>query len=295
MPFFNDDGPTSNGATCRYVNQIAVAESLDLRCQLANPAGLGIHNKMVLVELDGKGYIHIGSLNGSEQSSKGNREVAIQVQSDGAYSYLAEMFTADWPRFSYLPLVVNVYSSPVQHLLISEVLYNPHGPDDAEFVEIFNPAGTAVDLANVSLSDATARTDFEDLRRFPAGTVLQPESVLVVATTATGFFAEFGFNPDFEILESDTAVANLIDDPSWGDPAATMQFANQGDEVLIRDAQDRVIDVIVYGAGEFQGMVGCNLVSQQHYSLERFPFTQDTDNCLNDFREWAFPNPGQLP
>ncbi|MBN1812554.1 MAG: lamin tail domain-containing protein, partial [Anaerolineae bacterium] len=85
-----------NSATCVYVNGIATAESLDLGCKLANPAGTGIHNKMVLVQADGRGYVHTGSINGSENSSKGNREFAVQVQSDAAYGYLAGVFWYDY-------------------------------------------------------------------------------------------------------------------------------------------------------------------------------------------------------
>ena len=57
----------------------------------------GIHNKMVLVQLsNGSSYVHIGSLNGSETSSKVNRELAIQIQSNAAYRYLADIFDYDW-------------------------------------------------------------------------------------------------------------------------------------------------------------------------------------------------------
>ncbi|MEM7333382.1 MAG: lamin tail domain-containing protein [Chloroflexota bacterium] len=293
--FFDDGGLTSNSATCVYINDLANLEGLNLECQLANPTGLGIHNKMILAEISGQGFIHVGSLNGSEQSSKGNREIAIQVQSNEAFAYLAAVFEQDWPQFTFLPLILNGVEAPVQHLLISEVLYNPNGPDDAEFIEIVNPTNTAVNLSNASLSDAINPADFEDLRRFPEGTILEAGAVLVVATTATGFRAEFGFDPDFEILATDTAVPTLTDDLSWGDTGAHLQLANQGDEVILRDAQDHVIDFIVYGDGALEGMIGCELVAEQNVSLERFPFDQDTDNCPNDFRAWPFPNPGQLP
>ena len=69
-----DQGKTSN------VNALALDEELDLACRLGNPTGLGIHNKMVLVSVNGRGYVHVGSINGTEQSSKGNSELALQVQ-----------------------------------------------------------------------------------------------------------------------------------------------------------------------------------------------------------------------
>jgi hypothetical protein len=93
--YFDSSSATGNSAACTYINGIAQAEALDLICKTGDPAGLGIHNKMVLVQTNGLGYIHVGSLNGSEQSSKGNRELALQVQSNEAYAYLADMFQRD--------------------------------------------------------------------------------------------------------------------------------------------------------------------------------------------------------
>ena len=47
---------------------------------------------MVLVKVGGQGWVHTGSINGSENSSKGNRELAVQVKSTAAYEYLANVF-----------------------------------------------------------------------------------------------------------------------------------------------------------------------------------------------------------
>ena len=103
--FDNPGDPRGNTATCAYVNGIASTESLDLACKLANPTGNGIHNKMVLVLGDGQGYVHTGSINGSENSSKNNREFAVQVQSRAANSRLF------LDEFS-LPLMLPVWTYP---------------------------------------------------------------------------------------------------------------------------------------------------------------------------------------
>ena len=292
---FDDGDATSNSATCSYVNNIAQAESLNLACKTGNPAGLGIHNKMVLVQVSGDGYLHVGSLNGSEQSSKGNRELALQVQSNDAYAYLAEMFYRDWGATLYLPLLLNNYIAPADYVLISEVLYNPAGLDDKEFIELVNPTNAPIDISNYTIGDAVNPTDFEDVRRFPSGTIIPPSGTIVIATAATAFFAEHGVNPDFEILSTDTAVPNLFDDPAWGDPATFIQLGNGGDEVILRDPNGRVVDAVTYGTGSFAGIVPCTAVTTLNASLERFPHNRDTDDCPTDFREWAFPNPGSLP
>lgn len=87
---------TSNRATSDYVNQIAATEGLALEARLGNPTRGGLHNKMILARIGGRGYVQVGSLNGSEASTKVNREVVLQVQSDQAYHYLADVFYYDW-------------------------------------------------------------------------------------------------------------------------------------------------------------------------------------------------------
>ncbi len=292
---FDDGDATSNTATCAYVNGIAKAESLELACKTGNPAGLGIHNKMVLVQINGQGYLHVGSLNGSEQSSKGNRELALQVQSNAAYAYLADMFQRDWGATIYLPILLNNYIGPATYVLISEVLYDPTDSEAREFIELVNPTGAAIDLSNYSLGDAVNPSDFEDVRRFPPGTTIAPGGTLVVATAATEFSIAHNFKPDFEILATDAAVPNLIDDPNWGDPATFLQLGNNGDEVILRNPSNQVVDVVTYGTGSYPGVVACATVTTLNTSLERFPYNRDTDDCSADFREWAFPNPGTLP
>lgn len=88
--------PGANSQTAAYLNLLAQAEQLDLAARLANPASRGLHNKMVLVQAGGAGWVHVGSLNGSEASAKINRELALQVQSDAVYAYLAAAFWQDW-------------------------------------------------------------------------------------------------------------------------------------------------------------------------------------------------------
>ena len=193
--YFDDQrNQAGNWATCSWLNQLALEEKLDMTCQLGNPTGLGIHNKMVLAKIDGRGFVHVGSINGSEQSAKGNREVALQVQSDGAFDYLEEMFKADFPRRAFLPAVLNGVETPADHLLITELLYNPFGATDgAEFIELVNPTGQTIDLAGYSLSDAVTAEEFADLRRFPDGIMIEPQQVLVIAQQATEFETQFFF------------------------------------------------------------------------------------------------------
>lgn len=80
------------------------------------------------------------------------------------------------------------------HLLISEVVVAPEG---GELIEIWNPTAAAIDLTDVYLSDNSTYVDIASggawapitnnpgtdfLARFPAGTMLNPDQVLVIGT-----------------------------------------------------------------------------------------------------------------
>lgn len=99
----------SNYETCAYVNRLQAR--YDIACRLGNPTGKGIHIKLVLLEQAGTGFVHLGSINGSETSNKLNREVAVQVESGQALGYWKEIFLYDWastdfaPHKLYIPLL----------------------------------------------------------------------------------------------------------------------------------------------------------------------------------------------
>jgi cardiolipin synthase len=293
--FDNPDGPVSNAATCALLNSLARKENLRLKCRRANPTGLGIHNKMILAHINGHGYAQIGSWNGTELASKGNREVALLAQSDAAYDYLAYMFEIDWPHDKFLPLIAGNFKGFADHALISEILYDPYGLDETEFIEIANPTLKPIDLSHFSLGDAVSREDFEDVRRFPTNTILNTGEVIVVTTSAVDFFDTYHRWPDFEILDTINEIPNLIDDPEWGDKDTFLRLGNQGDEIILRNEFDDIVDLVTYGSGSYPDHIPCPLLTSANYSLERLPYWHDSDNCPADFREWPYPSPGKTP
>ena len=56
-----------------------------------------------------------GSINGTEKSSKGNRELAFAVQSDAAFDYLAALLNAIGRMSFTLPTVMDQFSGPADH------------------------------------------------------------------------------------------------------------------------------------------------------------------------------------
>ena len=90
----NDRG--DNEQTMNYVRNLAQQEGLRIEARLGKPAGGPVHNKMVLATSGADGYVHVSSINGSENSSVFNREMGLQVRSLDAFRYFAQVFAHDW-------------------------------------------------------------------------------------------------------------------------------------------------------------------------------------------------------
>lgn len=286
---YYDDG--DNAATVVYIESLrAVSETLraNLQAHTGNPTTLGIHNKMVLAFISGRGYVHVGSLNHGELAAKGSREVAIQVQSDAAYAYLRRVFDSDWYRV-YLPIVMQNYTPPpppADHVLISEVYYSSTVTE--QWVELYNPTLRTVDLADYKIGDAESPDKFEGMYRFPAGTVMGPRGVMVIA-----FDARQVPQANFQMCPTCGGNVPVMSKyPGWG--TGDWWLAGHGDHVLLLGPGDIPVDVVVHGDASYPGVIAHPGVSVYTHSLERFPANQDTDNCTIDFRDQFPPTPAKV-
>jgi hypothetical protein len=157
------------------------------------------------------------------------------------------------------------------HLLISEVLYDaPQSGTDTpyEFVEINNPTGAPVDLAGWRVRD-NAESDL-----VPAY-VLAPGETLVVAATASGFFANYpGFTGPLVTLEG-----------SIGDG-----LNNAADRLILLDPAGNTVDALSYGSDVSAFDPPCPDVPPGS-SLERISLAQDSDAAA-DWRAQPAPSPG---
>ncbi|MBU0496093.1 MAG: lamin tail domain-containing protein [Chloroflexi bacterium] len=281
---------TNNQETVTYVNGVAHQEGLDLRAVMGDPTLYGIHNKMVLVWLhDEGGYAHVGSINGSEPSNKVNREMALQIQSNDAYDYLARVFDSDWwiSQPIHLPLVLRGYTPPpppVGYLVISEVYYA--GAVSTEWVEIYNPTQQTIDLSQYKIGDAERIDKYEAMYRFPDGTTIAPQGVIVVAFDGS------------QVFEADFEMSDKSDKPNmiryeWG--SGDWELRNAGDQVLLLGPANQAVDVLVWGDATYPGVnphpgVGTFFT----HSLERYLPYYDTNDCAIDFRDLYPPDPGRV-
>ena len=122
-----------------------------------------------------------------------------------------------------------VMSSGIMPLLLSEIAVTPTA---GEFIEIYNPNASAVDLTNVYITDATfsgggtyyynivtgvnaGGGSFSDfLARFPSGSSIAPGEYQTIAISGSdNYAASYGMNPTYELYEDGApdSVPNLLE------------------------------------------------------------------------------------
>ena len=164
------------------------------------------------------------------------------------------------------PFPIGAYSScelpvPAPDLLLSEIVVTP---TNGEFVEIYNPTGTSINLSDVYLTDATFSSGgvfyynivtganaggggFGDFHaRFPDGSTIAPGEFQTVSISGSdAFLANFGIDPTYELFE-DAVVADGIPDMREALPGSINGqggLSNSG-EVVILYTWDGVSDLV---------------------------------------------------
>lgn len=180
-----------------------------------------------------------GSYNPTGSATAYNDEVLVIYTGEAAaetaewiHGLIAEWSGDPWP-VDYHPLITSF------------------GVDPA-FIVVYNPTGETLDLTQYLVGDAeTLYRDNESLLAFPNGT-LPPGGYVIVAYNATEFRIAYGLPADYEIVDSDPSVPDMV-------PYLTYRFTGDfnldpaGDEVVLamKSPYDPTfiysIDVVPYG------------------------------------------------
>ena len=178
------------------------------------------------------------------------------------------------------------------YLLITEILPNPVGEEPGgEWIEIFNPGSSGLLLDGIKIGDEISPPGKEGMLRFPDGHTIGGGQVMVIASQAGIFKSWYGFLPDFEMVDSDARVPDLLPCSHWGGNA--VKLANSGDEVLLVDPWDQVVDLVVYGSSGAGGFSPPVDPPKEGRSLVRLPPERDRDQA-GDWLEDDSPSPGKL-
>jgi hypothetical protein len=177
-------------------------------------------------------------------------------------------------------------------VLISEVFYHSATVADpmGEWIEVYNNSAQLICLGGFKLGDEEYSGGSEGMSAFPEPACLSPGSVFIAAHASQSFQAVHGFPADYELVDSDPDVPDLIAYSVWG--AGSVSLNNSGDEVLLLDRDNRILDAVSWGSSSWAFNPPVPVVLEDH-SIERYPASQDTDTSA-DWREQPAPDPGAV-
>lgn len=126
------------------------------------------------------------------------------------------------------------------HLVISEVLYNPEGSEPHhEWIEIYNPTGNPICIDGWSVDDGEGSWMVPD----PTGNadyILEIGGYITLANNADSFNTKYGYSPDMaRIVGSTTAIGLILSGSVW--------LNNTSDQVFLRGFTDSLIDALQWG------------------------------------------------
>jgi len=201
--------------------------------------------------------------------------------------------TASWNSI-YLPLISRLWPGEPEFrspLLISEVMYDPIGHEPGnEWIELYNRGYESISLVNYKIGDGETPGDSEGMYNFPKGTIIDPGQVIIIANQASLFSQYFGFMPDFEFSDSQESVPNMVKDKAWA--SGNVNLNNGGDEILLINQEDTLLDVISWGDSTYAFNPPIPLVDEGH-SIERKPADYDRNHAA-DWSEQTDPQPGKV-
>jgi hypothetical protein len=194
----------------------------------------------------------------------------------------------------YYPLINHLDPVNVEinlRLLISEIMINPSGHEPGlEWIEIYNRSIQRINLGSHKIGDSETRGDPEGMYHFPLGSIIEPGQVVVIANQGLLFNQVHGFQPDYELSDSDQTIPDMKKYRDWSGGAINLN--NSGDELLLLNQDDILLDAISWGNSIF-AFIPSAPISNDGQSLERIPANSDRNRAA-DWHVQPIPQPGMV-
>ncbi len=165
------------------------------------------------------------------------------------------------------------------HLVINEI--NVRGN---WWIEIYNQLNQQVNIGSYSLTDRNYEVNvYEGKVTIPSGATIEPHGFIVIAYRGDLFRQEYGFNPDYEVVDTLASVPQVITEGNFTPNKL-------GDEIELLDPGGDLVDLVYYGSSWFPQQYAAPL-PDQYYTIGRTNSTTDTDVPSADFA-LTVPTPG---
>lgn len=192
----------------------------------------------------------------------------------------------------------NITGEVYAPVVVSEVFPNPIGNQDLEeFVELANVSPLPIDLTYWKVGDEETPGGGEGMASFgspgPGGLELASISPVVVARDGVAFAGFFYFDADFEFTYSTNPAPEMLPYTEWA--TGTFTLNNGGDQIVVLDPFDTVVDVFEFQINEWWPVVSYTTAITAGHSIERVSTFRDRDDCSLDFLDRPNPTPGSLP
>jgi hypothetical protein len=184
-------------------------------------------------------------------------------------------------------------------LLITEYVANEAGSDtNGEWIEIYNTGPNAIDLTNYKIGDEEVQnppsSESGGMWQFPAGASIPAYGIQIIGVGSTRFSALYGFDPTYEVLDNKPGVPNMINYTAWSNnPSPAINLANAGDQLLLLDATDSIVDMVSWGNTTF-AFNPALAASADGAGMQRILPYLDT-NTAADWEVSNPPTPGTVP
>jgi len=149
-----------------------------------------------------------------------------------------------------------------------------------ELVAVRNVSPATIDLGGFKIGDEETPDATEGMYRFPTNTALVAGTAFIVAQNGNAFVTNLGYAPEAEFTATSTEIVDLTKYTPW--TSGTWALANAGDEIVLLDAADTIVDVVAYGTSTYAGITSMNALGVDEL-FRRAPAERDTDNCGADF------------
>lgn len=140
----------------------------------------------------------------------------------------------------------------LDHIIFTQILYDPPGKEDKEeWLEIYNPTDSSLELSGWSITDNSGTWEFPDQ------TATGPRSYLIIARDSEGFSNLTGCSADIGTF--------------------TRGLNNPGDQLSLKNPDLRIIDFVAWERGYNDAYPEWDISAGDGKSIKRKPLT-DTDS-----------------